>query len=158
MKLHAQWICGFVDGEGCFHIAVNKNNKLKNAFQILPEFVVTQHKRDVQVLHALKAYWGCGVVRKNHRDRLCYRVRSQKDFFEKIIPFFEKHTLKTAKHVDFLQFRDILLMMAKKEHLTKEGAKKIAQKAQSMRKWNIQDKVQLISESESEFVEKHEII
>jgi hypothetical protein len=27
MKLNAQWIVGFVDGEGCFHIGMNKNSR-----------------------------------------------------------------------------------------------------------------------------------
>ena len=25
MDLNAQWVVGFVDGEGCFHIGINKN-------------------------------------------------------------------------------------------------------------------------------------
>jgi hypothetical protein len=27
MKLNAQWVVGFVDGEGCFHIGMNKNSR-----------------------------------------------------------------------------------------------------------------------------------
>ena len=66
MNLHAEWITGFVDGEGCFHVGINTNLGLATGFQVLPEFTVVQHERDVQVLHALKAYFGCGVVRLNH--------------------------------------------------------------------------------------------
>ena len=75
MKLDAQWIVGFVDGEGCFHVSVNAHPGMSAGAQVLPEFTVVQHERDVQVLHALKAYFGCGVVRKNHGDRMAYRVR-----------------------------------------------------------------------------------
>jgi hypothetical protein len=45
MKLDAQWIAGFVDGEGCFHIGINQNKDMLLGYQVLPEFVVTQHKR-----------------------------------------------------------------------------------------------------------------
>src|SRR3990167_11022858 len=78
MKLDAQWIVGFVDGEGCFHVGINKNSEMKIGYQILPEFTVVQHERDVQLLHAIKTYFGCGVVRKNHADRMAFRVRDIK--------------------------------------------------------------------------------
>ena len=78
MDLNAQWIVGFIDGEGCFHIGINQNQEMKLGVQVLPELTVVQHEVDEQVLYALKDYFGCGVVRKNHGTRLCYRVRGQK--------------------------------------------------------------------------------
>ncbi|OQX26535.1 MAG: endonuclease [Desulfobacteraceae bacterium IS3] len=125
MKLDAQWITGFVDGEGCFHVSVNPHEDMKTGFQVLPEFTVVQHRRDVQVLHALKEYFGCGVVRVNHGDRMAYRVRGKQHLLERIVPFFVKHPLKTGKYVDFKKFRRILLKMGKDEHLTAEGVEEI---------------------------------
>ena len=125
MKLEAQWITGFVDGEGCFHVGINKHPEMTAKFQVLPEFTVVQHKRDVQILHALKAYFGCGVVRTNHGDRMAYRVRSVEHLLEKIIPFFEVHELKTKKRVDFQKFRRILLKMQKGDHLKIDGIEEI---------------------------------
>ena len=127
MDLNAQWIVGFVDGEGCFHISINKNQTMILGVQVLPEFTVVQHEVDQQVLYALKAYFGCGVVRKNHGTRLSYRVRGQENLHTKILPFFEKHHLKTRKRVDFAKFRKVLLLMEKGEHLTVDGLEKIRQ-------------------------------
>ena len=127
MDLNAQWVVGFTDGEGCFHIGINKNQEMKLGVQVLPEFTIVQHEVDEQVLYALKNYFGCGVVRKNHGTRLCYRVRGQKNLIEKIIPFFEKHQLKTRKRVDFAKFRKVVLLIEKKEHLTDDGLEKIRQ-------------------------------
>ena len=127
MNLNAQWIVGFVDGEGCFHIGINKNQAMKLGVQVLPEFTVVQHQVDEQVLYALKAYFGCGVVRKNHGTRLSYRVRGHKNLLDKIIPFFEKHQLKTRKRVDFAKFRKVVLLMEKGEHLNPDGLEKIRQ-------------------------------
>ncbi len=121
MDLTAQWITGFVDGEGCFHISVNPQPEMTTHYQVLPEFTVVQHKRDVQILFALKSFFKCGVVRVNHGDRMAYRVRSLSHLSQIIIPFFMKHSLKTKKRVDFEKFRDVILMMEKKEHLTTEG-------------------------------------
>ena len=125
MDLESQWIVGFVDGEGCFHISINKHDDMSVGYQVLPEFTVVQHKRDVQVLYALKAYFGCGVVRTNHGDRLAYRVRGLEHIMQKILPFFEKHELKTKKRVDFQKFRKIILMMAEGLHLKPEGIEEI---------------------------------
>ena len=132
MKLDAQWITGFVDGEGCFHVGINAHAEMTAGFQVLPEFTVVQHERDVQVLHALKAHFGCGVVRVNHGDRMAYRVRSVKHLLEYIVPFFVKHPLKTRKNVDFLKFRDVLLLMEAGNHLTVEGVERIRSIAQQM--------------------------
>ena len=132
MNLDAQWITGFVDGEGCFHVGINKHSDMTAGYQVLPEFTVVQHERDVQVLHALKAHFDCGVVRKNHGDRLAYRVRGQKHLLERIIPFFVEHPLKTKKHVDFEKFRKVLLMMKAGEHLTPDGIERIRAVARQM--------------------------
>lgn len=132
MNLNAQWVVGFVDGEGCFHIGMNQNKEMKLGVQVLPEFTVVQHEVDQQVLYALKAYFGCGVVRKNHGTRLCYRVRGHENLLSKIIPFFEKHQLKTRKHVDFAKFRKVVLLMEKREHLSADGLEKIRQIKETM--------------------------
>ena len=132
MKLDAQWITGFVDGEGCFHVGINPHAEMTAGFQVLPEFTVVQHERDVQVLHALKAHFGCGVVRTNHGDRMAYRVRSVKHLLEHVVPFFVKHPLKTGKNVDFLKFRDVLLLMEAGNHLTHEGVERIRSIASQM--------------------------
>jgi hypothetical protein len=125
MQLEAQWIVGFVDGEGCFHVSVNPHAEMSVGYQVLPEFTVVQHERDVQILHALKAHFGCGVVRRNHGDRMAYRVRSKEHLLERIVTFFMAHPLKTKKNIDFLKFRDVLLLMESGAHLTSEGVEKI---------------------------------
>ena len=132
MKLDPGWVTGFVDGEGCFHVGINAHADMTAGYQVLPEFTVVQHARDAQLLHALKAFFGCGVVRTNHGDRLAYRVRSQQHLLERILPFFEKHPLRSKKHVDFLKFREVLLMMQNGEHLKGGGLERIREIASKM--------------------------
>ena len=131
-KLEAQWVVGFVDGEGCFYVGINAQPEMQTGYQVLPEFTVVQHERDVQILYALKQFFGCGVVRRNHADRMAYRVRSVEHLRERIIPFFEKHPLKSKKHLDFLKFRKVLLLMERNEHLTADGIEKIREIASKM--------------------------
>lgn len=130
MNLEPQWIVGFCDGEACFHISINRNATTSLGYQVLPEFVVTQHSRDIQVLYALKEFFGSGVVRhssgKNKGSSvMCFRMRDSRELRAKLIPFFEKYSLKTTKNINFLKFRDVLLMMEQKKHLTEEGLEKI---------------------------------
>jgi hypothetical protein len=132
MELQAQWIVGFVDGEGCFYVGINPHDDMSVKHQVLPEFTVVQHKRDLQVLYALKKYFQCGVVRVNHGDRMAFRVRGLKNLNERIVPFFEKHQLKTKKRQDFMAFRQILLKMNSGAHLTEEGIVEIKEIASKM--------------------------
>ena len=138
MKLEAQWIVGFVDGEGCFHIGLSAHSEMTMGKQVLPEFTVVQHKRDVQILHALKTYFGCGVVRVNHGDRMAYRVRKTEHLRDIIVPFFEKHELKSRKRQEFLKFRDVMALMANAAHLNSNGLMKIEQIAAKMNRGNIE--------------------
>ena len=132
MKLDAKWITGFVDGEGCFHVGINAHREMTAGYQVLPEFTVVQHERDVQILYALKEHFGCGVVRVDHGERMAYRVRGIKHLLEHIVPFFVEHPLKTSKNVDFQKFRDVLLMIDAGEHLTADGIDKIRRIAAQM--------------------------
>ena len=55
-RLEAQWVVGFVDGEGCFYVGINSHPEMTAGFQVLPEFTVVQHKQDVQLLYSLKKF------------------------------------------------------------------------------------------------------
>jgi LAGLIDADG endonuclease len=131
-RLEAQWVVGFVDGGGCFSVGINKHPEMTSGFQVLPEFTVVQHPRDIQLLHALKGFFGCGVVRTNHAERMAYRVRSLDHLHQRIIPFFDQHPLKSKKRVDFLKFRRILQLMTMGEHLRSEGIERIREIAATM--------------------------
>ena len=140
-NLEAQWIVGFVDGEGCFFVGINKHPDMTCGYQVLPEFTVVQHEKDIQILHAIKKFFGCGVVRSNHGDRMAYRVRDISHLSKIIIPFFEQHSLKTKKNLDFMKFRKVIMLMDRKEHLTAQGIEKIKEIASIMNRGS-EDKVQ----------------
>lgn len=130
-RLNAQWITGFVDGEGCFHVAINRMPKMQIGWQVLPEFRVVQHKRDMQILHRIKETLGCGKVKQNHGDRFEVRVRGMEEL-KKVIEFFKKYPLQTIKRKNFETFCEIIEIMERKEHLTKRGLDKIARMASTM--------------------------
>lgn len=124
-KIQNLWVVGFVDGEGCFRASIINNQSIKNKIQIQIEFVVTQHKRDVQILYALKTFFGCeqvSLLKSPESTNCCrYRVRKLDSLLDKIIPFFEKHNLKTKKHIEFIRFRKLCFLLKNKTHLSTKG-------------------------------------
>ncbi len=135
MKLSPDWVAGFADGEGCFHVSIQRHPSMAIGYQVLPEFVIVQHRRDIQVLYALKRFFGCGVVRPDDEDRYAYRVR-RLECLERICDFFQQHPLKTRKNVEMRRFRKIVLLMKEGRHRTREGLLEIVEIAAQMNSAN----------------------
>ena len=131
MELAADWVVGFVDGEGCFHVSINRHEEMTVGYQVLPEFVIVQHERDRQILYALKRFFRGGVVRRNQDDRFCLRIRKL-SVLHRVCEFFLAHPLKTKKNVELRKFRRILLLMDQKRHLQRDGLLEIVDIALSM--------------------------
>tara|TARA_Y100000310_G_scaffold112073_1_gene110501 strand:- start:645 stop:1085 length:441 start_codon:yes stop_codon:yes gene_type:complete len=130
-RLDKNWIVGFVDGEGCFHVALNKLPKMTLGWQVLPEFRVVQHQRDEYLLKRICNFFGFGDVCRNHADRKEFRVRGLKNLNE-LIKFFNQYPLQTSKKRSFEIFSRVIKLMNNKEHLKLEGLKKIAKLASQM--------------------------
>src|ERR1041385_3638230 len=131
------WIVGFVDGEGCFSVTIQKSTTA-TGWQVFPEFVVTQGEKSLSALHDLQEFFGCGKIfvnrrYDNHREHL-YRfcVRSVADLKDKVVPFFRENQLRTAKRMDFEKFARVLELMGERRHLNSEGLVEIASIAQTM--------------------------
>jgi hypothetical protein len=130
------YIAGYVDGEGSFHVAVQKNPWTRAGWQLVPEFHVSQNPERRQVLDLIQTRLGCGRIRENHRrssDRsLVFVVRNRSDLLTKVIPFFETQPLLSSKQQDFLAFARIVGAMARGEHLSSEGFRWLREQALSM--------------------------
>lgn len=148
-RLDAQWIAGFTDGEGCFHISINKIQQMSLGWQVLPEFRIVQHEKDEELLLRIKEYFGFGSVQKNRTDfhgtRKEFRVRGL-DNLNKLIEFFEKNKLMTTKRKDFEIFSKVIRLMNNNEHLTKKGLDKIAELISEM---NRKPKIKYLESSDT---------
>src|SRR4030042_6006573 len=61
------WITGYVDGEGCFSVAMIHNPRTKYGWQVFPEFVTTQGAKSTNSLKLLQRFFGCGRIFFNRR-------------------------------------------------------------------------------------------
>jgi hypothetical protein len=132
------WAAGFIDGEGCFCVNINRCWTLKLGWQVRPEFVVTQGERSLAALELLQQFFGCGAIYRNSRrddhreDVFRWCVRWRHDLEERIVPFLEEVPRRTAKAQDLDEFRQVLALMRTEAHLTREGVAEIARIVEQM--------------------------
>ena len=135
LELDAQWVVGFVDGEGCFSVSLHKNPYMRSTrhWQIQPVFQVYQHHAHRVVLEALIRFFGCGVVRSKgpNSNVLTYAVSRRSELEERVIPFFERYPL-VVKASDFEAFAIIVRALRRKEHLTPAGFERLVRLAYGM--------------------------
>ena len=145
--LNPWYIVGFVEGEGTFHIAFYQDPRMKQNIKVIPEFHVNQSYLRIVTLRAIKKYFGCGYIKANHAkrandDTCVYVVRERKDLLNKIIPFFRKYKLLSAKGKSFEIFAQVVELIVLGKHRTKSGVKRIINLAYKM---NVNGKYRKIS-------------
>ena len=130
------YIAGFVDGEGSFHVAIQRNPSTKLGWQLVPEFRVNQDVSRKEVLDLIHHRLACGSIRENHRgshDRtFVLVVRRRQDLLSKVIPFFERNPLLSCKNEEFTTFADVVRRMEIGEHLSEVGFDRLASLAVRM--------------------------
>jgi hypothetical protein len=130
------YIAGFVDGEGSFHVAVQRNSSTRGGWQLVPEFHVSQCLERRQVLDLIRERLGCGRIVEHHRGSkdttLVLVVRKRDDLLGRVIPFFETRPLLSSKQQDFLTFAAIVRSMGEGKHLRAEGFDALRKAALSM--------------------------
>jgi hypothetical protein len=103
-------------------------------YDVLPQYRVFQHKRDLIVLKRIILTLGCGILIKPTKDRNVYNltIASKKDILTIVIPFFEKYPFYGAKWLDFKCFCEGMEIIKNKNHLKQEGLDKIKELASNM--------------------------
>ena len=119
-------LAGFVDGEGAFTIQTRKTPWTKFGFTITPEFKISQHKDNGEILTILQKELECGKisVKSGQPNQLVLVEKNRKRISEKIIPFFKKYPLIVKKQ-PFQKFSDIVEGLNKNEQDTKEGFERL---------------------------------
>ena len=131
------YIAGYVDGEGSFHVAVQRNPSTRFGWQLVPEFHVSQNPERASILLLIQRRLGCGRIRPNGRaggrdKALVFVVRNRTDLLERVIPFFEAYPILSEKRLEFETFAAVVRAMARAEHSTQEGFERLLQLAVKM--------------------------
>ena len=127
------YICGYVDGEGCFCVSLRPQSRIRVGWEVRPSFSVSQNDDRSEVIRLLPHIFRCGLIRPHRSDRtLQYEVRSLDHLLETVIPFFEEWPLLSSKRTDFILFSRICRLMSSGVHLQREGLLAIAGMAMQM--------------------------
>lgn len=103
-----EWFVGFSDGEGSFQIGVDNRNKYPR-FNF--RFSIGLHIDDKPTLDFIRNTLDCGIVSSNKDNSACYFMVSNTAELKSIIfPIFDKFNLNTTKHLDYLAFKEALLL------------------------------------------------
>ncbi len=124
--LNPNYIVGFVDGEGCFSITINKCNKRIPEVRLL--FEIELEESDEEILYKISKTIGCGKVYKvSYKKHPSWNIHSKlkvsnfKDISDKVIPFFTKYPLQAKKRFQFERFCEVAEIISSKRHLTLQG-------------------------------------
>lgn len=138
-KLHPQYVTGFVDGEGSFCVSITKHRTLKRRMEIRAMFEIELRADDREILERIIMTIGCGRIYDCSYDRYGWfphvklKVTKVADLVDYVIPFFNRYKLQAKKKHVFELFKQIVIMLQNKEHLTDEGYEKIMNLREEMR-------------------------
>lgn len=105
------------------------------ARQIEPVFTINLHKKDVELLKNIKTYFGeVGRISKERNDCIDFTISSLNQILTQVIPHFDKYPLNTKKRADYLLFKEAVMIMKLKEHLTVNGLQAIINLRASLNK------------------------
>lgn len=120
------YLAGFTDGEGSFNVSLTKRSDYNagNGYKLTLSFNVSQ--KDRTVLALFKRYLKCGRLQTRSDGVTYYKVENPKALKENVIPFFERFNFLSQQKINnFSIFKKIVDLVYTKQHLTKEGFKKI---------------------------------
>ena len=117
------WVTGFTDGEGTFSLKVSKSSSTRSGYNVVPEFKIELHNREIMLLRRIHAFFGVGIIHEyKDKNKAHYSVQSAKDIVNYIIPHFDKYPLFTQKKADYLLFKEaIKLLLTGKARSNIEG-------------------------------------
>ena len=174
--LSKDYILGFVEGGGCFSIAIGKNidrrerkvgrkNNIKNPylFTVRPSFRITNSASNRKVLEEIKETLGFGQIytqeRNNNRSQtVAYFYTKSVAECQKAKEFFSGLEFRTTKGKDFALWCQGLELIQQGKHLKKEGLLEVCRLRDQMNfrptknKWSTEEIKRILDEKPNHFV------
>jgi hypothetical protein len=135
-KLSPYWVTGFADAESSFSLKVSKSSSTRSGWNVIPEFQITLHSRDLLLLRKIHSFFGIGIVgEREDRNQAYYSVQSARAIVNVIIPHFDRYPLITQKRADYLLFKQAVnLLIQGQARSSFEGIREILSLKGSMNK------------------------
>ena len=115
------WLAGFSDANASFQIKII-NRSLINKAEVRLNYQI--EKKNKILLLKIKDYIGGNIGYRNTQDTYYYGSTSFGSA-KNIIEYFNKFNLQSRKHVSYLRWRKVYMLIQNREHLTDKGLNKI---------------------------------
>lgn len=103
-----EWFVGFSDAESNFLIGLDNRGKYTR-FNF--RFTIGLHIDDKSLLEYIKIELGCGRIEINKENTVAYFIVADTNEINSVlIPIFENFPLNTTKYLDYLSFKEALLI------------------------------------------------
>lgn len=100
-----QWLSGFIDGEGSFHVGLTKKNTM------VFKFIISLHIDDILILYKIQKHLKTGKVYKYPKNSNCnYTINGLHNCFISILPLLNEFPLLTTKYYDFKYFSSLIYL------------------------------------------------
>jgi len=119
--MNREYLAGFFDGEGSFLIKIKKDPRYRSGYQITPKINIAQ--KDKKLLIEIQKFLGMGNIYIHRTDDLWHFEIYKLNDIEKFLNMIG--SLLKIKKKRQRNFEQCIKMMLKKQHLSKEGCKKI---------------------------------
>ena len=128
--LRNYWLAGVSDADASFQIkTINRNNKT----EIRLNFQIDQKKEDILI--KIKSFLGGNIGYRKSQDTYYYGSTSFGSA-KKVINYFDHFHLLSSKHVNYLKWRKVYLIIQKKDHLNNKGIERIIKLKKTMNSFN----------------------
>lgn len=120
--LNNHWLAGFSDAaDASFQVKILTRNK-DNRTEIQLNYQIDQ--KSSQILDLVKGKFGGNIGYRISQDTYYYASTSLGSA-KKVINYFDNYHLQSNKHLNYLKWREVYLIIQNKDHLTLEGREKI---------------------------------
>ncbi|BEJ18295.1 LAGLIDADG homing endonuclease (mitochondrion) [Cutaneotrichosporon spelunceum] len=126
--LNNHWLAGFSDADASFQVKILNRDNGKRV-EIRLNYQVDQ--KGSEILHLIKTRFGGNIGYRVSQDTYYYGSTSFGSA-KKVINYFDNYHLQSSKHINYLKWRKVYLMVQNKDHLTLKGQEKIKNIKNSM--------------------------
>lgn len=130
--LSNHWIAGFSDADASFQVKIiNRENKPRPEIRL--NYQIDQ--KDNHLLLLIREFFGGNIGYRSSQDTYYYGSTSFGSA-KKVINYFNRFHLQSSKHISYLKWRKVYLLIQSKDHLTEEGLNKIKSLKESMNRYS----------------------
>lgn len=119
---NSYWLAGFSDADSSFQIKTLKRPNRKLGYEIRLNYQVDQKNK--LILEQIKEEFG-GFIGHRQSQNTFYYGSVSFGSAKKIINYLDHYHLLSSKHINYLKWRKVYILVQEKKHLTKNGIYKI---------------------------------